>query len=337
MSKQRNVALDIGKGIAIALMVIGHLEHYLLVGPLFFSLQKFIFIFHMPFFFFVSGFTFAVSGGEALKPFIIKRIRSLILPWIIWSMVFLCILLLEDPQKVNVPWMIKEIFINGTFMGGWFIPCLFWSQIFLAILVLITKRKDNLLLPALLFIGILGMYLPELMPITFYKYFHRTHHADVALVSTLLAGVGYLYKKINYESLTLACAASILVGIAFFFNSRADMNMHAYGNKVLFLAGALSGSYLILFIAKLVERYSSYLTQFLAMAGRNSLWILFFHETMLLHVDWLLGINKRVEVSGFIYVLYAILPLVLSPAIMWLLDNSRVKLVYCYKMRYTAK
>lgn len=78
-----NSALSIAKGFCIILMVAGHSD-----GPAF--LTKFIFLFHVPLFFFVSGyFNKGTESLPELKSKLLRRVRRLYLPFIIFGTLFL--------------------------------------------------------------------------------------------------------------------------------------------------------------------------------------------------------------------------------------------------------
>lgn len=75
----RNQIIDIAKGIGILLVVYGHCG-------LPFS-GSLILYFHMPLFFFLSGWTF--KENDTVKDFIVKRIRRLYLPFVFINAFFL--------------------------------------------------------------------------------------------------------------------------------------------------------------------------------------------------------------------------------------------------------
>ena len=78
-----NPVLSIAKGLCIVLMVIGHTDGHGL-------LTKFIFLFHVPLFFFVSGyFNKGTESLPELKSKLIKRVKRLYLPFVIFGTLFL--------------------------------------------------------------------------------------------------------------------------------------------------------------------------------------------------------------------------------------------------------
>lgn len=70
----RSRVLDITKGIGIVLVVWAHAR-----GPF----SRYMYLFHMPLFFLVSGYLF--NRGCSLKEFILKKIKSLYIPFIVWN------------------------------------------------------------------------------------------------------------------------------------------------------------------------------------------------------------------------------------------------------------
>lgn len=76
---QRNKTIDIMKGIGIVCMVAGHAG-----APVLFT--HFIYLFHMPIFFMISGYLFKDTDSdsiESVKYFIVRRIKSLYFPYLL--------------------------------------------------------------------------------------------------------------------------------------------------------------------------------------------------------------------------------------------------------------
>ena len=78
----RNESVTIAKGIAIILMVMAHAR-----CP--FWCQQFINMFHMPLFFFFSGYCFKEKYLTDAKDFALKRFKGVYIPFVKWSMLFL--------------------------------------------------------------------------------------------------------------------------------------------------------------------------------------------------------------------------------------------------------
>lgn len=76
----KNNYLSTVKAIGIILMVIGHSG-----CPM--PLHRIIYYFHMPLFFFVSGYFFQMKGGGARQ--VVNKVKGLYLPYLKWSVPFL--------------------------------------------------------------------------------------------------------------------------------------------------------------------------------------------------------------------------------------------------------
>ena len=122
---QRDSTVDFLKGIAILLVVIGHFNPVQQVG-------NFIYSFHMPLFFFLSGITFWYSFGKKLNrenskqlipEMLMKRVCSLCLPYGAWSVIrfFVC--------GDNIAEALDKL---------WFLPTLFGIILILAAVELVT-------------------------------------------------------------------------------------------------------------------------------------------------------------------------------------------------------
>lgn len=128
-STERLERFDIAKGIAIFLVVIGHLlEQTFEVGH---GLQRIIVFCHMPVFFFISGFFLNYSVNKYSKIRVIKnKAQQLIIPFICWSSISLVanIMLIygHGVLQENIRGQFFEIFICAR--SVWFLIVLFISQ-----------------------------------------------------------------------------------------------------------------------------------------------------------------------------------------------------------------
>ncbi|WP_419149965.1 acyltransferase family protein [Phocaeicola vulgatus] len=87
------------------------------------SISNWIWSFHMPLFFIISGILFNATKYPNFNLFIKKRGKTLIIPYIIFSL----ITLLTIHDQTLKEWLYKG-WINGCAL--WFIPVLFFAEIF---------------------------------------------------------------------------------------------------------------------------------------------------------------------------------------------------------------
>ena len=81
--------LDILRGIAIFLVVFGHITHIA-------ELRNYIWGFHIPIFFFISGLLVKPDKYNSFNDFLRNKIRNLIIPYIIFYLVTLCYYILIE-------------------------------------------------------------------------------------------------------------------------------------------------------------------------------------------------------------------------------------------------
>lgn len=82
--KQRNETITIAKAFAIMMMVVAH-------AGIFSSARHFIYMFHMPLFFFCSGYCFKSKYLSDARGFVVRRLRGLYIPHLKWCLVFLAL------------------------------------------------------------------------------------------------------------------------------------------------------------------------------------------------------------------------------------------------------
>ena len=133
----RNNSVTISKGIAIILMVIGHA----CVSQLF---NQYLVMVRMPLFFIMSGYCFKERYLTDMGGFLKKRVKGIYLPYVKWSVFFLCIhnLLcythIESIEHIlDINDFLKRLLFIFTKMAGedmllggfWFLKTLFWASI----------------------------------------------------------------------------------------------------------------------------------------------------------------------------------------------------------------
>lgn len=127
MSKleKRLIWIDIAKGIGLFLVILGHMPSL----PEWFRLW--IFSFHMPLFFFLSGYTSKSSEDTPLVIFLKKAIKRYLLPYYLYSGIvilfkFICV----NTDSRSVQDILYDTFIG---QGGnhilWFFFAMFWINI----------------------------------------------------------------------------------------------------------------------------------------------------------------------------------------------------------------
>ena len=141
ISRKRLTWIDVVKGLAIFLVVLGHFSYSKDGG----AVKQAIYSFHMPLFFMVAGCTAAISFGNSssVSAFFVKRVISVFVPYTVWC--FLYRVPFTDISQLTQTYSFAEhlhCFLCGTVME-WFLICLFVLQTVFAIYKFITKIQSS--------------------------------------------------------------------------------------------------------------------------------------------------------------------------------------------------
>lgn len=192
--------IDALKGIGIILVVLAH--HSLPV-----ALDTYIFSFHMPLFFFISGFLFDFGKYASSTPDFVKgRFRSLIVPYFCFALLTCLFYFLLDagfqPGVTNI-----DFFKNSSLYGLysilyalgpmvsynpplWFLSCLFVTELLFYGFAKKYYSEPKKLIFWLSIAGIIGYFYSLYVP------FRLFWNADVALTAVVFYGVGNLFRKL---------------------------------------------------------------------------------------------------------------------------------------------
>lgn len=180
----RLVWADIAKGLGIFLMVFGH-------SGVSEFMHNWIYSFHMPFFFVLSGYFF-VERKYSFIELINKKIRTIILPYIFFTVFieivrFLCC---YTQIKVPPPESVFDIIFWGKDIGAtWFLYVLFVTEI-VFYLIRIAFRNNLLLVVLLISVSFMS-----------YWFYHNNTHfpykLEVCGMTLLYYGIGLQLARMN--------------------------------------------------------------------------------------------------------------------------------------------
>lgn len=146
--KQRDNTIDMAKGIGMLLVVMGHMQSAALDYPV-----HFLYLFHMPLFFFLSG--FFCHAEQPMGKFIWKKTLDLLLPFGVY---YIIQWILSLPVKVATSTSINGFIhsaMNFSQLALWFLIALWWCFVF----KWITYRLKTIEPLAIFGISIVGFYL----------------------------------------------------------------------------------------------------------------------------------------------------------------------------------
>lgn len=329
MENQRISWIDIAKGIGIICVVAGHCFVTEAI------ISRWIFSFHMPLFFFLSGYCFKFYKYDSLIKLIKSKSHTLILPYIyFWIVGFsITLLITEWRNKITFWGMIKDFYqaypslINNTSI--WFLICLFIvTVVFYIIKKVAIWIKNPYIIPFLIVMsGLFGFLITvikeildkplasggfkmpgERLPLTI----------DTAMTALVFYAMGYYFEKVfikNLEKIKKIKFGVLIIGIlmgiisvfiSLFLNSRVNLHGCRFGNIAYFYLGAVSGILFIIFVSFCLEKYlpsDSRLKRIIEYYGKRSLFM-FGIQSLLLHL-FILILNHCLDKE---YILYEYLP-----------------------------
>lgn len=273
--------VDVARGLGILLVIFGHVSKNN-------KLVTYISAFHMPLFFFISGYLFDKKKHKNFVPFMKKRAASLILPYFFFSFISFLFWGLAGVSALATEkfWPL----VAGSFYSNsraemlpmlndplWFLTCLFVVEMVFFLFARLLKGKW--LFALLYLMSVIGYLYPAagLPPLPW--------GAEVAATAVVFYGAGYLLRRArrlpirpdsSKDVAVVFVLALILFAIIPLLNINVSMNYLNFGNYLYFYLAAAAGIALTVILARWLDRWS-----FLAYLGRNSLAILGLHWLLL--------------------------------------------------------
>ena len=137
--------IDTARGLSLLAVIVGHIIP--IQAPSFQFIGAFLYSFHLPLFFIISGFLF--NPVYTPKEFIAKKIKGYIIPYVFCAAVIsVCLILFRivDSGTKNlwsyITWNVIYYFIvQMRFTALWFLTALFCAEIFLYFLFLACRQR----------------------------------------------------------------------------------------------------------------------------------------------------------------------------------------------------
>ncbi len=150
-------------GHALSPFVYKYLEFYVTnSSSIFSSIRDFIYSFHMPLFFFISGYLYAVKNKLNWPDYNIKRFKRLIIPFCIAGyLIYAAILAYVEQAEFNLYTHTQNYFLLKNTGHLWFLPVMFCSSLmytffmstplkkypFILLVIILICHRYNVLLP----------------------------------------------------------------------------------------------------------------------------------------------------------------------------------------------
>lgn len=260
--QQRVDWVDTLKFIGILAVILGHIN---------FPLNGFIYTWHMPLFFMISG--FFIKFDTLFKDFVVKNFKRLMIPYFIFSIIGLFMEIIKryllHREALDYAHELKGIFLDMDFAGLcdtyafvlWFLPALFFARVFL---FLIKNKIPSLLLQSLLvvllFMGSFCIDLP--------------FGLDNALNSLIFVYIGNIIFVKRLPNIFVLLPVVVLAVIyCFGFSLNLDMASKVYSNKFLNVLWAASFVFVLIVCIKNIRLNS----KFIKIWGGNTMLLFILH------------------------------------------------------------
>lgn len=282
--KNRIEWLDTAKGIGLLCVILGHLSIPYLSTAIYF--------FHMPLFFFLSGFVY--SGGKySCKDYVLRKAKSLLIPYCTYGLIILVfytilnsIVGVEHSLYGTTSEMLRNLLIQEHFWTIWFLTALFLSEVIYYTIDKLCKENRKMITVVSVLLCILGLLRYRL------GYGSLPWNLDVALIAQFFFHVGRMVKESRVITLITTdfskckkmlcaivtmclCVVCGFAGIKISHGS-LDMSVGLYGNEVLTFTSAFAGIFCVIIVSNLVKfSFCKYL-------GRNTMLIFALHSRVII-------------------------------------------------------
>ena len=221
--------IDTAKGIGIILVIFGHIG--------FGRFETWLYSFHMPLFFFLSGYVY--KAKDSYDVFLLKKVRTILIPYIVFVILFI----FYDFQGKDLGEYFLSMLIQKRYYHLWFLACLFLLENLYYPVVMFTRDNDLIIaVITLLFVLIWLMAGKKIL----------VWNVDAVLYSAPYFAVGYILKKhslpdFSLKRLVILSPIFLLLNIIFIVISlrlsggRLEMFTGEYGSFIFTYIAAFFG------------------------------------------------------------------------------------------------
>lgn len=299
---KREHSYDIVKGIAMILVIIGHCKF--VPAPMLWWLYSF----HMPLFFMVSGMLMNVEKYSFVS-FLKNRLRTLVLPYFSLSFV---LYIWDVIIKIRLSTLDEELYIKkffGIFFARrntdyyynlWFLTALFFAELLVFIIVKVCKNKSPVIFIFMIILSCAGFYIVSKISRSYFW------SLDLVPLSAAFLAIGYLIrlylKKRNmiFNPLLFPIYCVINIGFAYLNHKacgdlgRSDMYYLNLGNYFYYMIAAIAGSLAVITFARFMKKLPP-----IEYIGKNSLIYYTFQQAIFLPT--FVSVAEELSILGGIF------------------------------------
>lgn len=285
---QRDDSIDALKGFLIYLVVVGH------ICTNWYEMEKWIYAFHMPAFFVISGY---IEGKRKsyqnieTKDFVYKKVKAILWPYYIWACITSCATAYTAILSKN--WSLLVNTLISRFLGIlmlenaigpiWFLLVLFEAEIVVFLLSKLHKKIGILIIEItgiILYFILPNLNLPFLLQIAWvgigFVYIGKlfAEHNFVEILIDFWGKIKNMYVRNVVFVLAGACTG-ILLMFGTFKNAMVDIYNNRMGTPFLFWPVAIGWSMWLLILFKMLGKRFEF--RIIPKVGQESLIIMILH------------------------------------------------------------
>lgn len=273
--------IDAAKGIGLLCVILGHLGI-----P---YLDMWIYFFHMPLFFFLSGFVFSGRKYD-FATFLKKKVRSLVIPYFTLGggifLFFSVVYALEGRPAGDYLQMLRDFLVQEHYWTVWFLTCLFLTELIAYGIHAAFPQKPpaaDALSTALCVFGLLRYRL---------GWGSLPWNLDVALIAQFFFRAGFRFKAVEpklaaFDRLKLLprlgiCGGLMIVNFLLGYigvrvgGGFLDMSVGIYSSEVFTFLSAFTGILGVILFARMIG------WKWLCWLGRNTMLIFGWHSRIVM-------------------------------------------------------
>ena len=328
MKKARIEYLDVLRGIGILYMVFAHVNYFE-------KYDYYIHAFHMPLFFFITGYFFSKNEKLSWKEFIVKITKKLLIPYFVLGIFFavfdsICftgigtlysnLLSIVTTNNVFFP-------ISGAF---WYFTCLFFAMLIFYSLRKIIKN-DYLLFIMSFLVMLIGVYFKKIIDIELWLSLIPSL-ASVGFISS-----GYLAKKMDLiekyavKNIFLLIIIGLINGFMIFKTGYVNMRTNNYPNIFLLLINFILAMLFYINISRKLDNISflNRIMDIIKFIGKYSIVFLIFNQFIILIIKKLFIAFGFVEINILLYSVCIFIPAVIIMYILAkLIIKSKIRFIF---------
>ena len=261
--------IDSAKGIGILCVVFAHIcaNGYI---------ADFIYLFHMPLFFFIGGYLYKPT--DDYKGYFVKKVKHLLIPYFVFLVILQFGEMLTPSYNDKIYTHIYNSIYGGRLLSGWtgvfwFITCFFLSQQIFSLIMRVKRPYIKYIMFALLLFAYINyLYMPDML---------FPWSVNNILYTVPIFYFGYIFRdmenRIN-KRLLLVTILVVIVAVSLYFYPSMQIRIKEtlYGVPYISFASGILIIVSVIMFSKYISQYRwSSIIQYI---GRAAIVIMYLHQ-----------------------------------------------------------